>query len=84
MSACRRASQRPARAHEVDLDNAVALPNRLQDVTPATLVVGAIGSNKPYDATTAATVVLTDDRLAGDPLGPSSNPTRARSGLPGP
>ena len=29
------------------------------DVTPATLVVGAIGSNKPYDAMTAATVVST-------------------------
>jgi hypothetical protein len=38
------------------------------DVTPATLVVGAIGSNKPYDAMTAATVVLTDDRFAGDQI----------------
>jgi len=36
------------------------------DVTPATLLVGAIGSNKPYDTTTAATVVLTDNPFAGD------------------
>jgi hypothetical protein len=36
------------------------------DVTPATLLVGAVGNNKPYDTTTAATVVLTDDRFAGD------------------
>ncbi len=38
------------------------------DVTPATLLVGAIGSNKPYDATTAATVILTGDGFAGDQI----------------
>jgi filamentous hemagglutinin family protein len=36
------------------------------DVTPATLLVGAIGSNKPYDTTTAAAIVLTDNLFAGD------------------
>jgi hypothetical protein len=35
-------------------------------ITPATLLVGAIGNSKPYDGTTAATVTLTDDAFAGD------------------
>ncbi|MEJ0006125.1 MAG: YDG domain-containing protein [Steroidobacteraceae bacterium] len=38
------------------------------DISPATLVVSATGANKPYDATTAATVVLTDDTLANDQI----------------
>jgi filamentous hemagglutinin family protein len=38
------------------------------DVTPATLVVGASASNKPYDATTAATVLLTGNAFAGDQI----------------
>ncbi len=35
-------------------------------ITPATLTINASGVDKSYDATTAATVVLTDDRLNGD------------------
>jgi hypothetical protein len=36
------------------------------DVTPRALVVTATGQNKVYDGTTAATVTLSDDRIAGD------------------
>ena len=36
------------------------------NITPLTLTVSATGVNKVYDGTTAATVTLTDDRLAGD------------------
>jgi filamentous hemagglutinin family protein len=36
------------------------------DITPATLTVSAIGSSKPYDGTTAATVTLTDDAFTGE------------------
>ncbi|MCY2964401.1 MAG: YDG domain-containing protein, partial [Planctomycetota bacterium] len=36
------------------------------DITARTLTVSATGINKTYDATTAATVTLSDDRVAGD------------------
>jgi gliding motility-associated-like protein len=35
-------------------------------ITPKTLTVTATGNNKVYDGTTAATVTLSDDRVAGD------------------
>jgi RHS repeat-associated protein len=37
-------------------------------ITPATLTITATGINKPYDGTTTATVILSDDRVAGDSL----------------
>jgi hypothetical protein len=36
------------------------------NITPATLVVAASGSNKDYDGTTTASVTLTDNAFAGD------------------
>lgn len=36
------------------------------NITPATLTVSAVGVNKVYDGTTAATVTLSDSPLAGD------------------
>jgi hypothetical protein len=36
------------------------------NITPATLTVAALGKSKPFDGTTAATVILTDDAFAGD------------------
>ena len=36
------------------------------DITPRPLTVSATGVNKVYDGTTAATVTLSDDRVAGD------------------
>src|SRR5207253_9583171 len=36
------------------------------DITPRALTITAAGVNKVYDSTTAATVTLTDDRVAGD------------------
>jgi hypothetical protein len=41
------------------------------DITGRALVVGATGVNKVYDGTTAATVTLSDNRLAGDSLSTS-------------
>jgi len=38
------------------------------DISAATLIVGAEGESKTYDGTTAATVALTDNRIAGDEL----------------
>ncbi|WP_374581737.1 YDG domain-containing protein [Pseudoduganella sp.] len=38
------------------------------NITQRTLVVNAVGSNKVYDGTTAATATLGDDRVAGDLL----------------
>ena len=38
------------------------------NITPRTLTVSATGINKVYDGTSADTVILTDDRLAGDAL----------------
>jgi hypothetical protein len=38
------------------------------DITPATLTVDAVGSSKRYDGTTAATVTLSDDAIAGDKI----------------
>jgi hypothetical protein len=38
------------------------------DITTRTLTVSATGVNKVYDGTTAATVILSDDRLSGDAL----------------
>ena len=35
-------------------------------ITPKTLTVSATGTNKTYDGTTAGTVTLSDDRIAGD------------------
>jgi filamentous hemagglutinin family protein len=37
-------------------------------ITPRSLTVSATGINKVYDASTAATVILTDNRIAGDVL----------------
>lgn len=37
-------------------------------ITPAVLTVTAAGQNKVYDGTTAATVTLSDNRIAGDVL----------------
>jgi hypothetical protein len=45
------------------------------DITARTLTVSATGLNKVYDGTTAATVTLSDDRIAGDTL--SANYTSA-------
>src|SRR6185369_14083381 len=36
------------------------------DITPKALTISATGINKVYDGTTAATVTLSDDRVAGD------------------
>ncbi|SNT23981.1 filamentous hemagglutinin family N-terminal domain-containing protein, partial [Noviherbaspirillum humi] len=41
------------------------------DITPRTLTITANGQNKVYDGTTAATVALADDRIAGDLLSTS-------------
>src|SRR5262249_17373654 len=41
------------------------------DITAKALVVSATGVNKVYDATTTATVTLTDNRVAGDSLNES-------------
>ena len=38
------------------------------NITPQMLTVSATGVNKVYDGTTAATVILTDNRVAGDSL----------------
>ena len=35
-------------------------------ITKATLVVSPVANNKPYDQSTAATISLTDNRIAGD------------------
>jgi len=43
------------------------------DITARTLNVSATGSGKVYDATTAATATLADDRVAGDTLSVSGN-----------
>src|SRR6185369_9589724 len=45
-------------------DNATATA----DITPRPLTVSAAGQNKVYDGATAATVTLSDDRVAGDVL----------------
>jgi hypothetical protein len=42
-------------------------------ITPRALVVSAIGIDKVYDATTAATVTLADNRVVGDVLAISSS-----------
>jgi YDG domain/Bacterial Ig-like domain (group 3) len=42
--------------------------NTSGEITPRALVVTATGQNKQYDGTTAATVSLSDDRIAGDIL----------------
>src|SRR5207248_1792818 len=36
------------------------------DITAKTLTISATGINKIYDGTTAASVTLSDDRIAGD------------------
>src|SRR5262249_38072716 len=41
------------------------------DITAPALVVGAPGGHKVYDGTTAATVTLSDNRVAGDSLSTS-------------
>jgi hypothetical protein len=38
------------------------------DITARTLTISATGQNKMYDGTTDATVILSDDRVAGDSL----------------
>src|SRR6185436_7519667 len=40
--------------------------NTTADITARALTVSATGDNKVYDGTTAATVTLADDRVAGD------------------
>src|SRR5207245_80739 len=42
------------------------------DITPKALTVSAAGVNKVYDGTTAATVNLSDDRVAGDDVSDAS------------
>ena len=42
------------------------------NITPASLVVTATGANRAYDATTNASVALSDNRIAGDVLSISS------------
>ncbi len=37
-------------------------------ITPAALTVGAVAQTKPYDGSSAASVTLTDNRVAGDDL----------------
>jgi filamentous hemagglutinin family protein len=44
----------------------------LANITPATLTVNATADNKVYDATTAATASLTDNRFSGDVLNVST------------
>ena len=44
-------------------------------ITKANLVIAATASNKVYDATTAATTALTDNRILGDDLTFSANST---------
>src|SRR5262249_47784585 len=43
----------------------------LADITPRPLLVSATGANRVYDGTTAATVTLSDNRVAGDTLSTS-------------
>jgi hypothetical protein len=38
------------------------------DITPATLIVAAVGHSKPFDNNTVADVTLSDNRIAGDQL----------------
>ncbi|HEY5909620.1 MAG TPA: YDG domain-containing protein, partial [Verrucomicrobiae bacterium] len=49
-------------------------PTTNADITPRSLTVTATGQNKVYDGTTAATVSLADDRVAGDVLTLSADP----------
>lgn len=45
------------------------LPDDLTaSITPRTLIVNAVGSDKVYDGNTAATVAVTDNRVNGDQL----------------
>jgi hypothetical protein len=53
------------------------------DITPAALLVGAIGNSKPYDGTTAATVTLTDDVFAGDQVSLTHAPANFASAAVG-
>jgi hypothetical protein len=46
----------------------------IANITPATLTVDAVGSSKPYDGTTAATVSLTDNAYAGDQISLTHGP----------
>jgi hypothetical protein len=66
-------SNKPIGAGVVDLSGADAgnytlvQPTGLSSsITPRPLAVSATGVNKTYDGTTAATVNLTDNRIAGD------------------
>src|SRR5947207_595105 len=43
-------------------------PTATANITAATLTVSAAGVNKVYDATTSATVNLSDNRVSGDSL----------------
>src|SRR5262249_18671209 len=47
-------------------------PSAATDITARALTVTAVGINKVYDATTAATVTLSDNRVAGDSLSETS------------
>ena len=46
-------------------------PRRPPDITPQDLTVTATGNNKVYDGTTAATVTLSTDKVAGDVVTPN-------------
>src|SRR5262249_22124941 len=48
-----------------------ASANATADITARALVVSATGVNKVYDSTTTASVILSDNRLAGDSLSTS-------------
>ena len=55
----------------------------IADITPRRLTVTATGVNKVYDGTTAATVTLTDDRVAGDVFTVSYISATFLDGVPG-
>ena len=51
------------------VDYTIVQPSGLTaSITPRSLNVSAVGNNKVYDATTAATATLSDNRVAGDVL----------------
>jgi hypothetical protein len=55
------------------VDYTIVQPSGLTaSITPRSLTVSAVGNNKVYDATTAATATLSDNRIAGDVLGITS------------
>jgi filamentous hemagglutinin family protein len=53
------------------------------DITPRELLVSVTGQNRVYDGTTAATVMLSDDRVAGDQLALSYDSAEFADAAPG-